>query len=87
MDNKIIEQTTASNISRVPKVILKSMLKNDSWIAAATTKKGGLRIKAKKAITKAGKINKQFLKKNSRGNSKLAKQSRLALTLSKFKKK
>ena len=87
--NIILEQTTSGNIDSVPKEQLKAIPKKGNWIAGATKNKGALRIKAKKekAINKNGKISKQFLKDKSKGNTKLAKQARLALTLAKFNKK
>lgn len=60
-----------------------------NWIANAIRRPGALRAKAKKAgaITKAGQIDVDWLKKQAKGNSRTARQARLALTLRKLNKK
>ena len=91
MSNTEVKETTSSgNIDKAPKIILKAIPKEKNWILLATKHKGALKKKAAvaKAITKTGNIKKAFLIKSAKkGNTKLAKQARLVLTLSKFKKK
>lgn len=57
------------------------------WIQSAIKHPGSLTATAKsaKAITKSGKIKKEWLEKKAKGSGKTAKRARLALTLRSFK--
>ncbi len=56
------------------------------WIAGAIKRPGALRAKAKKAgAMKGGKIKPSWLEDKSKGNSRTAKQARLAEMLRGFK--
>ena len=60
-----------------------------NWIGDAIKRPGALRAKAKKAgaITRSGTIDADWLREQAKGNSRTAKQARLALTLRKMGKK
>ena len=64
-------------------------MKRKNWISGAIKKPGALTATAKRAgaLKKDGTIKKSWLKEKAKGNSKTAKRARLALTLSKMKKK
>jgi len=63
--------------------------KSSDWIRRAIKRPGALRAKAKKAgaITKSGQIDVDWLRKQAKGNSRTARQARLALTLRKLSKR
>ena len=65
------------------------MAASKNWIKGAIKKPGALRATAKKAgaIKADGTIKKTWLKEKAQGSGKTAQRARLALTLSKMKKK
>lgn len=61
----------------------------EKWIQKAIKKPGSLTATAKRAgaVTKKGTISKSWLAKQAKGKGKTAKRARLAMTLSKLRKK
>lgn len=63
--------------------------KKKKWIASAISKPGALRAQAKRAgaLTSKGTIKKAWLRKQAKKGGKIGRRARLALTLSKMRKK
>lgn len=65
------------------------MSKKKDWISKAIKNPGALRKQAKRAgaITKKGTISKKWLQEQAKKGGKTGRRARLALTLSKLRKK
>jgi|TARA_R100000805_G_C3602013_1_gene102654 hypothetical protein len=65
------------------------MARKSNWIKKAIKKPGALRATAKRAgaLKADGTIKKTWLKEKAKGKGKTAQRARLAITLSKMKKK
>jgi len=63
--------------------------KPKKWIKGAIKRPGALKAKAKRAgaLTASGSIKLSWLRSKAKGNSRTAKQARLAITMRGFRKK